>query len=161
MALPDTCPFCGGNPVKKQPWLAGARIGAGAGAGATSIGGSFRPANSREEYLQCRGCMRQYVDAERDIKTILRGLRVEPRVAFQIRRYYGRGPTATDLLTRHRTAIVRGVSGRGSIFSVSLDKDKLFVCLLYDGVRTHGPLVKSDDGPGGTSYYTFGGLSLP
>ena len=161
MALPDTCPFCGGSPVKKRPWLARARIDASAGAGAASIGGSFRPANSREEYLQCRGCMKQYVDAERDIETILQGLRVEPRMAFQIRRYYGRGPTATDLLTRHRTAIVREVGSRRSIFSVSLDKDKLLACFLYNRVRTFGPLVKSDDGPGGTSYYTIGGLSLP
>ena len=155
MARPDPCPFCGGRPVKKRPWLAGARVGANAG----GIGGSFRLADSREAYLKCYGCMIEYVAAERDVKTILRGLRVERAADFQIRCYYGEGLTAADLLTRHRTAIVRRASRRRSVLSVSADRGELIICFLYNGVRTFGSFVKSSDGPGGASRYIFRGLS--
>lgn len=156
MAPSGTCPFCGGSPVKKKPWLAGARIAAGA----AGIGASLEAADPREEYLQCRGCMIEYVDAERDIETILQGLRVERAVAFQIRSYYGEGgPTAADLLARHCTAIVRRAAGRRSILSVSVDRGELIACFLYNGVRTFGSLVKSGDGPGGASRYVFRWLS--
>lgn len=156
MAPSGTCPFCGGSPVKKRPWLAGTRIAAGA----AGIGASLEAPDSREEYLQCRGCMIEYVDAERDIETILQGLRVERAVAFQIRSYYGEGgPTAADLLARHRTAIVRRAAGRRSILSVSVDRGELIACFLYNGVRTFGLLVKSGDGPDGASRYVFRWLS--
>lgn len=127
--------------------------------GAGPIGGSFRPANSREVYLQCRGCMIEYVDAARDIEAILRDLRVEQTVAFQMRCYYGEGMTARRLLAEHRTAVVRRVSGRRSIFSVYVDRGELIACFLYGGVRTFGSFAKGDDGPGGTPRYTFKGLS--
>ena len=125
------------------------------GAAAGGLGGSLRAPAPGESYLWCNGCAIAYVPAERDIATILSGLRVERRVAYQTRCYYGEGPTPTGLLTRHRTAIVRRVNIRRSILSVSVARDELIACFLYGGVRTFGSLVKRDDGPGGTSRYTL------
>ena len=124
------------------------------GAGAGGIGASLRPASS-EAYLRCYGCMIEYVDTRRDVKTMLQGLQVERRAAFQVRSYYGRGMTARRLLAEHSTAVVRRVNGRRSILSVSVDGDELIACFLHGGVRTFGSFVKRDDGPGGTSYYAF------
>ena len=104
--------------------------------------------------------MISYVGAKRDIKTMLRGLRVERAVAFQVKCYYGRGMTAKRLLARHRTAVVRRVSGRRSALSVSASAGELIVCLRYRGIRTFGSLVKRDDGPAGASRYVFRGLSM-
>ena len=124
------------------------------GASAGGIGASLRPANS-EAYLRCYGCMIEYVDTGRDAKTLLHGLHVERRAAFQVRSYHGRGMTARRLLAEHSTAVVRRVRGLRSIFSMYVDGDELIVCFLHGGVRTFGSFVKRDDGPGGTSYYTF------
>ena len=85
MARPHvTCPFCGGRPVKKRPWLAGAQIGASAG----GLGASLLLASPREAYLKCHGCMIKYIDTRRDARTLLRGLHVERRATFQVRCYY-------------------------------------------------------------------------
>ena len=127
--------------------------------GVGSIGASLRPANSREAYLKCHGCMIEYVDTGRDARALLCGLRVEPRAAFQIRSYHGKGMTARRLLAEHSTAVVRRVRSRRSIFSVSVDGDELIACFLHGGVRTFGSLVRGDDGPGGTSRYAFRSLS--
>ena len=150
---PAPCPICGGRPVRKRPWLAGASIGA------CGIGASLRPANSREAYLKCHWCMTEYVDTGRDVRALLRGLHVERRAAFQVRCYYGRGMTARRLLAEHSTAVVRRVRSRRSILSVSVDGDELIACFLHGGVRTFGSLVRRDDGPGGTSRYAFRSLS--
>lgn len=155
MALQDQCPFCGGRPVERGPWLEGAKIGASAG----GIGASLRLASSSEAYLKCYGCMIEYVDTGRDAKTLLPGLQVERRAALQIRCHYGRGMTASGLLARHCAAVVRRVRGRRSILSVSVDGDELIACFSRSGVRTFGSLVGEDDGLGGTSHYTFRGLS--
>lgn len=103
--------------------------------------------------------MTEYVDTGRDARALLRGLHVERRAAFQIRCYYGRGMTAHRLLAEHGTAVVRRVSGRRSFLSVSVDGDEVIACFLHGGVRTFGSLVMGDDGPGGTSRYTFRSLS--
>ena len=152
---PDPCPFCGGRPVKRGPWLAGARISAKGG----GIGGSLRSPGPCDTYLKCNGCMIEYVSAERDIETILRGLRVEHEVAFQMRCYYGEAMTVEKLLAGCRTAIVRRANRRRSVLSVSVDGSELIVCFLHEGVRTFGSFVKTDDGPGGTSHYVFRSLS--
>ena len=155
MARPSTCPFCGGRPVERGPWLAGTEMGASAG----GIGASLRLPGRRESYLKCYGCMIEYVDTGRDVKTLLPGLQVERRAALQIRCHYGRGMTASWLLARHCTAVVRRVSGLRSILSVSVDGDELIACFSRGGVRTFGSLVGEDDGLGGTSHYTFRRLS--
>ena len=154
VADPAHCPFCGGRPAKRGPALDGVKIGFRA----AGVEASIDAKGSGETYYRCNGCMIEYADAERDIETILRGLRVEREVAYQIRAYYGDGPTATDLLTRHRTAIVRRAHRRRSVLSVSVDGGELIACFLYNGVRTFGTLAKTDGGPGGTSYYVFRGL---
>lgn len=129
------------------------------GASAGGIGASLRLPGPRESYLKCYGCMIEYIDTKRDAKTVLRGLRVERRVAFQTRSYYGRGMTARRLLARHSTAVVRRVRTRRSILSVSVDVDELIICFLHGGVRTFGSFVRGDDGPGGTFRYAFRSLS--
>ena len=154
VADPAHCPFCGGRPAKRGTALDGVKIGFRA----AGVEASIDAKGSGETYYRCNGCMIEYADAERDIETILRGLRVEHEVAYQIRAYYGDGPTATDLLTRHRTAIVRRAHRRRSVLSVSVDGGELIACFLYNGVRTFGTLARVDGGPGGTSHYVFRGL---
>ena len=153
------CPFCGGLPVKKRPWLAGAKFSAGAAV--ISASASLRPPGPGEAYLKCHGCMIDYIDTGRDARTLLPGLRVEPDVYFQMRRYYGRSMTARRLLARHSTAVVRRARGRRSVLSASADASELIVCFLRGGTRTFGTFAREDGGPGGASHYTFTGLGLP
>lgn len=154
MDSPCTCPFCGAKASLKKPSLDGIRLG-GKVAG---TGLSIR-ARSKETYLHCNGCTFEFVRADRDIATIAAGLRVDPRVAYQIRHYHGEGVTVSDLLGRSITGMARKVNRIRSLASVSVARDELLVCFLHGGVRTFGSFVKSDDGPEGTSCYTLRSLS--
>ena len=103
--------------------------------------------------------MIECASAERDIETILRGLRVEHEVAFQMRCYHGEAMTVERLPAGCRTAIVRRANRRRSVLSVPVDGSELIVCFLHEGVRTFDSFVKTDDGPWGTSRYVFRSLS--
>ena len=154
MDSPRTCPFCGGRALRKRPALAGAKVSAAlAGTGASLEAPRSAP------YLHCNGCTFDFVRADRDVKTIAAGLHVDPRVAHQIRHYHGEGVTVSDLLDRSVIGMARRVHRLRSLVSVSVARDELLVCFLHGGIRTFGSFVKSDGGPGGTTRYTFRGLS--
>ena len=156
MAAPAApCPFCGGRPIRKRPLLDGAKI-----AFHTALGGaSVEPEQSGETYLKCNGCAREFVPADRDIENILFGLRIEPSVPHLIRRYHGEGVTVTDLLTKHRTDIVRKAHHYRSRVSVSAVKNEIIICFRRRGVRTFGTFAQKSDKSGGANYYIFKGLS--
>ena len=155
MAAPSTtCPFCGGRPVRKRPILDGAKIGVRV----AGIGASLETKRSGGSYLRCNGCAREYVPAERDIGNILSGLEVEPWVPPLIGLYHGEGVTVTDLLTAHRTAIVRKVHHYRSYVSVSTAKKEIVVCFRRGGVRTFGTFVRRAGKRGSGDRYVFRGL---
>lgn len=157
MAAPDPCPFCGGRPVRKRPALDGARFGVRV----AGTGASLRAKRSGESYLRCNGCGTEYVPAERDIENILSGLEVEPWVPPLIGLYHGEGVTVTDLLTAHRTAIVRKVHHYRSYVSVSTAKREIVICFRHNGVRTFGTFARRGGGRGGGGdRYVFRGLGM-
>ena len=150
-APPGPCPFCGGRPGRVRPLLDGARIGFQvAGTGAT-----LETKRSGKSYLQCDGCGAEYVPAERDIGTILSGLRVEAGVLHRIRLYHGEGVTVTDLLTAHRTAIVRRAHHYRSLVSVSPAKKEILICFCRGGVRTYGTFARRRKRSGDGDHYVF------
>ena len=149
-APPDPCPFCGGRPAKVKPLLAGARIGVQV----AGTGASLETKESDSSYLRCDGCAREFVPAERDIGTILSGLRVDSRVPHLIGLYHGEGVTVTDLLTAHRTAIVRRAHRYRSLVSVSASR-KILICFLYKDVRTFGTFARKAGKSGGGDHYVF------
>ena len=154
-ASPDLCPFCGGRPARVRPALDGAKIVVKA----AGIAASLETKRSGESYLRCNGCAREYVPAERDIGNILSGLEVEDRVPPLIALYHGEGVTVTDLLTAHRTAIVRKVHHYRSYVSVSTAKKEIVVCFRRGGgARTFGTFVRKEGKRGSGDRYVFRGL---
>ena len=139
-----------------RPALAGARIGVKV----AGTGASLRTKGSGESYLRCNGCAREYVPAERDIENILSGLEVEDRVPPLIALYHGEGVTVTDLLTAHRTAIVRRAHRYRSLVSVSVAKE-ILVCFRHKGIRTFGTLARKAGRSGRGDHYMFKGLNMP
>ena len=131
------CPFCGGVGLPKRPWgehISGSSVG-------TDIATLRLVVDSKgEEYFKCHGCDMSFVFANREIGTILPDLKVRPKAAMRIKHYYGDGVSPLDLLTGHRTAIVRKIRGRMSIVTRKTARDELLVCFIYNGVRTYGTL---------------------
>lgn len=134
-----------------RPFLNVAKIGiqvAGTGA-------SLRTRKSGRPYLGCDGCSAEFVPAERDIRNILSGLRVEQRVLPRIRLYHGEGVTVTDLLTEHRTAIVKRVRRYRSYVSVSVPRNEILICFCCGGVRTYGTFARRSKRSGYGDHYVF------
>lgn len=150
---PRTCPFCGGRASRRRPPLGGAELGASA----AGVGLSLRAAGAGGWYLHCDGCTADFVRADRDVGTIVAGLRVDPRAALQVRHYHGEGVRVSDLLLRHLAAMARRVNARRSLASVSVDRGELLACFSHRGVRTYGSLVRRRDG-GGYDHYVLRGL---
>ena len=140
-----------------RPALAGARISVKV----AGTGASLRTKGSGESYLRCNGCAREYVPAERDIENILSGLVVEDRVPPLITLYHGEGVTVTDLLTAHRTAIVRRAHRHRSLVSVSVAKKEILVCFRHKGIRTYGTFAYKAGRFGRGDHYMFKGLNMP
>ena len=155
-APPEPCPFCGGRPARVRPLLDGAKIGVKA----AGIGASLETKRSGESYLRCNGCAREFVPAERDIENILFGLEVADRVPPLITLYHGEGVTVTDLLTAHRTAIVRRAHRYRSLVSVSVAKKEILICFCRRGVRTYGTFARKAGRSGRGDHYTFKGLNM-
>ena len=151
-----TCPFCGGMAVRRRPALSGAKMGATIG----GTGLSLEAGGSEESYLKCNGCTMEFVRADRDVDTILAGLRARRRIAAQIRHYYGEGVTVTDLLTGHVTAMARKANHYRSLASVSVSKKELIICFSYKNIRTFGSFVRKSDRSSGRRYYEFRELSM-
>lgn len=154
MATPDTCPFCGGSSITREPLLDRLKE-----LSIPVVGGSARTRKSGEEYLKCHGCTAEYVCAERDIKTIMNGLMVPKNIPVQIKHYYKAEIKVSNLLTRHRTAIVRKVDTRRSLLGVSAARNELIVCFRYRGVRTFGLFARKTDHRRG-AHYVFEELSM-
>ena len=155
-APPDPCPFCGGRPARVRPALDGVKIGIKA----AGTGASLKMKRAGESYLRCNGCAREYVPAERDIENILSGLEVEDRVPPLIALYHGEGVTVTDLLTAHRTAIVRRAHRYRSLVSVSVAKKEILVCFRHKGIRTYGTFARKAGRSGRGDHYMFKGLNM-
>ena len=150
-APPDPCPFCGGRPARVRPLLDGAKIGVKV----TGIGASLKMKRSGRSYLRCDGCGAEYVPAERDVENILSGLRVEPGALARIRLYHGEGVTVTDLLTAHRTAIVRRAHHYRSLVSVSVAKREILICFCRGGIRTYGTFARRGKRSRDGHHYVF------
>ena len=154
MAAPDTCPLCGGASIRQAPLLDRLKE-----VGIPAVGGSVKIRKSGEGYLKCHGCTAEFVHVERDIEPIMNGLTVQSHIPDQIKRYHGEAVKVSDLLTRHRTAIIRRVSARRSLLGVSVAKKELIVCFRYRGVRTFGSFVRRTD-PERGAHYVFTELSM-
>lgn len=158
MAAPsDPCPFCGGNPIRKRPLLDGATIDF-----RTAVGIDLSlTLNSGESYLKCRGCTREYVPADRDVRSILHDLEVKDGVQDLIELYHGEGVTVADLVKNCRTGIVRKARRYRSYVSVSAARNEIIVCFLRGGVRTFGTFARKSGRPGGGGgdRYILKGLS--
>ena len=139
-----------------RPALAAARIGVKV----AGTGVSLRTRGSGESYLRCNGCAREFVPAERDIENILSGLEVEDRVPPLITLYHGEGVTVADLLTAHRTAIVRKAHRYRSLVSVSVAKREILICFCHRGVRTYGTFARRAGRSGRGDHYMFKGLNM-
>lgn len=150
----DACPLCGGKTLKAVPLLDRIKKAKG-----PAVGGSVSIRKSGEEYLKCNGCTAEFVPAERDIKVIMNGLMVKSNIPDQIKHYYGKAIKVYDLLTKHRTAIVRRVNVRRSLLGVSVAKKELIICFKYGGVRTFGSFIREADPRRGTRY-VFAELSM-
>ena len=154
MAAPHTCPLCGGASIRQAPLLDRLKE-----VDIPAVGGSAKVRKSGEGYLRCHGCTAEFVHVERDIEPIMNGLMVQSNILNQIRRYYGEGVKVSDLLAKHRTAIIRKVSARRSLLGVSVTKKELIVCFRYMGVRTFGSFVRKTD-PKRGAHYVFTELSI-
>lgn len=144
------CPFCGGRGLPRRP-----RLDRLSGSSVTIGPATLRlVVDTRgEEYFKCRGCDMAFVFAEREIETILAGLKMGPNIPILAKHYYGDGVTVRDLLTEHRTAMVRKVRSGLSFLSPSAVRNELVMCFNYNGIRTFGSFRRRRGGRG--YYYTF------
>lgn len=154
VATADTCPLCGGTSIKRAPLLDRLKE-----AGGPAVGVTVKMRKSGEEYLKCNGCTAEFVRAERDIEVIMNGLEVSRNVPVQIGHIYKEAVRVSDLLTEHRTAIVRRVNVGRSLLGVSVAKGELIICFRYKGIRTFGSFVRKAD-PLRGARYVFTELSL-
>ena len=74
--------------------------------------------------------------------------------------YHGEGVTVTDLLTAHRTAIVRRAHRYRSLVSVSVAKKEILICFCRRGIRTYGTLARKAGRSGRGDHYMFKGLNM-
>ena len=146
------CPFCGGRADIKRPKLDAIKK---MSARAYGFEGSVETRRMGDSYYKCNGCTMEFVYAEREIESILAGLEVGDRVPSQIRRYYNGEVSAIDLLTVHRTAIVRKANNHLSFISAHVVKDELIICFCYNNVRTYGTFVKKSSKSSNGDYYLF------
>lgn len=124
-----------------------------AGVDIAGSGGSAKLRKSGDTYFTCNGCMKAFVDADRDIEGILRGLKSKANIAHRTRHFYGEGVTPSELLENHRTAILRKANPRRSLLGVSLARKELIICFSYNGIRTYGSFIRKGD------HYIFRELS--
>lgn len=150
MNAEDPCPFCGGRMHVKGPLTDRVKE---AGANIIGTSGSVKLRKSDDTYFTCNGCMMAFVDADRDIKGILRNLKAGANIAYRTKHFYGEGVTPRELLEYYRTAIVRKAHPRRSLLSVSLAKRELIICFSYNGIRTYGSFIRKGD------HYIFRELS--
>ncbi|MCV0409360.1 hypothetical protein [Nitrosopumilus sp.] len=157
----DVCPFCGGKPIKKNPYSDRVKK-AGIGAGALEVSGSgnveMDPNPEKEEYFLCNGCNQKYVWADIDINLILKHLKGEENIPKLIKYYYPDNVSLTDLLTKHRTGIVRRHSDKVSWLSNMIIKRQLYICFNYDGKRTFGTFIRKEKEK---YYYTMKTMGVP
>ena len=146
----DPCPFCGGCLLVKGPLAERIKE---AGVGIAGSGGSAKLRKSGDTYFTCNGCMKAFVDADRDIEGILCGLKSKANIAHRTRHFYGEGVTPSELLENHRTAILRKANPRRSLLGVSLARKELIICFSYNGIRTYGSFIRKGD------HYIFRELS--
>ena len=146
----DPCPFCGGCLLVKGPLAERVEE---AGVSIAGSGGSAKLRKSGDTYFTCNGCMMAFVDADRDIEGILRGLKSKANIAHRTRHFYGEGVTPRELLENHRTAILRKANPRRSLLGVSLARKELIICFSYNEIRTYGSFIRKGD------HYIFRELS--
>lgn len=144
------CPFCGGRGLPRRPRL-DRLSGSSVSIGPASL--HLAVDSSGEEYFNCRGCDMSFVFAEREIATILSGLKMGPNIPILVKHYYGDGVAVRDLLTQHRTAMVRKVRAGLSFLSPSAVRNELVMCFNYNGIRTFGSFRRRRGSRG--YYYTF------
>ena len=154
VATPDTCPVCGGESIRRAPLLDRIK-----GVGIPAVGGSLKTRKSCETYLKCHGCTVEFVYAERGIEQIMNGLLVEDNIPDQIEYYYKEAIEVPDLLTKHRTAIIRRVHVKRSLLGVSSAKKELIICFKYKGIRTFGSFIRETDSRR-RAHYVFKELSM-
>lgn len=157
----EECPFCGGVPIKKQPYLTRIkRVGAGAGVLGTSAQGNIQVRSNpeKEEYYLCNGCNQEYVWADIGIDLILPHLDGNENIAALLRHYYPDRITLTTLMTCYVTGFVRKHNNKLSWLSNDIVKKQLYVCFNYEGVRTVGVLVRRKNTK---YYYTIKTIGIP
>lgn len=154
VATPDTCPICGGTSIKRAPLFDRLK-----GVGIPAVGGSLKTRKSCETYLKCHGCTAEFVYAERGIEQIMNGLLVEDNIPGQIEYYYKEAIEVPDLLTKHRTAIIRRVHVKRSLLGVSSTKKELIICFNYKGIRTFGSFIRETDSRR-RAHYVFKELNM-
>jgi len=156
----DPCPFCGGNKIKKLPISDKVKKVNASGSG--NGGGLEVESNPDKEYFfKCNGCNLKFVDAERDIDGITNNLQVRANIAILIRKYYHENISVSDLLLKHRVAIVRKPSNFFSFIADKVVEKELIICFLYNGIRTFGSFVKEKDEETGIYRYHFKTLGVP
>jgi hypothetical protein len=157
----DDCPFCGAQPIKKNPYSDRIKK-LGIGADALEMGGKgeieLAPNPQKEEYYLCNGCNQKYVWADIDINLIIEHLDGVNSIPKKIKYYYPDGVTLTELLTKHTTGIVRRHSDKLSWLSNSIVKRQLFICFNYNGKRTFGIFVRKKKSK---YYYTVKSVGVP
>ena len=146
------CPFCGGRADIKRPKL---DVIKKMSAEAYGLGGSVETRRMSDIYYKCNGCTMEFVHAEREIESILVGLEIGEKVPNQIKRCYSGSVSAIDLLTEHRTAIVRKANNYLSFISAHIVKDEQMICFCYNNVRTYGTFVKKSKKSSNGDYYLF------
>ena len=154
MSAGESCPFCGGATVGKNYAPDQACTGGPPGDGNAP---PKIPA-TKESYLACSNCTREFVRAEEDIGIIMANLQVEARIAFRIKLYHGDGATVDSLLAEHRTGMVRKTRGHRPYVSASLAKRELIICFRRNSVRTYGSFIREGSRQKGR-YYVFKELS--
>jgi len=157
----NICPFCGGKPIKKNPYsdrIKSAKIGAGAFEVSGEGSVNMDPNPQKEEYYLCNGCNQQYVWAEIDINLIIEHLQGGENIPKLIKFYYPEGITLTELLMNYRTGIVRRHSDKLSWISNKFVKRQLFICFNYKGKRTFGIFIRKEEEK---YYYTMKTMGVP
>lgn len=161
MESPETCPFCGAEPVKKIPY--GDRIkrigGSGKVSGISAEGNlELTPNPKRQEYLMCNGCDQKYVWASLDINLILNHLNAGENIAMLVHHYYNGEVTLTDLITKYRTGIVRRYS-KISFLPKKIVNRQLYICFKFKEKRTFGIVVRKKKN--NKYFYTMKTLGVP
>lgn len=162
MADITECPFCSGKPIKKLPYSDKIKsveggLGVAEGSGKASI--ELEPNPEREPYYKCNGCNRKYVDATMDINIIINNLKCAPTIVGQIFHYYHSDISLTDLLRKYNVGMLRKPSHMLSFVSEKIAQRQLYICFIYNGIRTFGTFVKEKEND--IEYYKMEMLGIP